>query len=91
VDEFTRHLDKEFLDAIERTVAEACEEMRKPLKGNRARENWHLRAKAAWDMAIDNAVGHVLDRALEGPSGWNGAASEPISPGRHRELNRFER
>lgn len=91
MDEFTRHLDKEFLDAIERTVAEACEEMRKPLRGNGARADWHLRAKAAWDMAIDNAVGDVSGRTSTGRLRSDDSASEPTAHSRDQKLNRFER
>ncbi|HAN86782.1 MAG TPA: hypothetical protein DCQ13_03970 [Firmicutes bacterium] len=91
MDEFTRHLDKEFLDAIERTVTEACEEMRKSPRGNSTRADWHLRAKAAWDTAIENAAGGVLGRASGSTEGWDGSASEPIADSRHQKLNRFER
>lgn len=91
MDEFTQHLDKEFLDAIERTVAEACEEMRKSPRGNSTRVDWRLRAKTAWDTAIDNAAGGVLGRASGGTAVWDGSASEPIADSRHQKLNRFER
>ncbi len=92
MDDFRRHLDKEFLDAIECAIAEACEEMQRALRGNGTRADWHLRTKAAWDMAIDNAVGRVLDRILEdGTLEWDGSVSEPIAHSPNQKLNRFER
>lgn len=89
MDEFTQHLDKEFLDAIERTIAEVCKEMRKPLRGHGAEANWHLLAKAAWDEAIDYAAGRILGATTDNPLRWGSSASEPNMHNLDRKLNRF--
>ena len=89
VNQFTLQLDKKFLDAVERTVAEACEEIRRSSKRNSAGANWAFFTKSAWDEAIEEAIGHVLDQRAGSVLGLMRPASQQVARSRDRTLNRL--